>query len=76
MGETVFLSGTAGTDDDGRITAPGDTIRTELEVVSKRETSAGDRGLVVFRDDVLNQRDEVVFQIDTTTLTKRRDAAT
>lgn len=54
----------------------GDTIRTEVEVVSKRETSAGDRGLVVFRDHVLNQRDEVVFQIDKTTLIKRRDGTT
>jgi len=64
--------------DHGRFHSPvraGDTIRTEVEVVSKRETSAGDRGLVVFRDHVLNQRDQVVFQIDKTTLIKRRTAA-
>jgi len=52
----------------------GDTIRTEVEVVAKHETSAGDRGVVVFRDHVLNQRDETVFQIDKTTLIRRRDA--
>jgi acyl dehydratase len=64
--------------DQGRFHFPvraGDTIRTEVEVVSKRETSAGDRGLVVFRDHVLNQRDQVVFQIDKTTLIRRRDGA-
>lgn len=51
---------------------PGDTIRTEVEVISKRETSKPDRGLVVFRDHVYNQRDEVVFQNDKHALVKRR----
>jgi acyl dehydratase len=54
---------------------PGDTIRTEVEVVSKRETSDPSRGVVVFRDHVFNQRDEKVFEIDKTTLIRRRDAA-
>lgn len=61
--------------DQGRFLAPvrpGDTIRTEVEVVSKRETSKPEQGLVVFRDHVLNQRDETVFQIDKTVLIKRR----
>ncbi len=61
--------------DRGRFLAPvrpGDTIRTEVEVVSKRETSKAAQGLVVFRDHVLNQRDETVFQIDKTVLIKRR----
>ncbi|ETX03130.1 MAG: hypothetical protein ETSY1_01165 [Candidatus Entotheonella factor] len=61
--------------DRGRFLAPvrpGDTIRTEVEVVSKRETSKPEQGLVVFRDHVLNQRDETVFQIDKTVLIKRR----
>lgn len=64
--------------DRGRFLAPvraGDTIRTEVEVLSKRETSDPGRGLVVFRDHVLNQRDETVFQIDKTTLIQRRPAA-
>lgn len=64
--------------DRGRFLAPvrpGDTIRTEVEVVSKRETSKPGQGLVVFRDHVLNQRDETVFQIDKTVLIKRRNGA-
>jgi acyl dehydratase len=59
----------------GRFLAPvraGDTIRTEVEVLSRRETSNPAHGLVVFRDHVLNQRGEVVFQIDKTTLIRRR----
>lgn len=64
--------------DRGRFLAPvrpGDTIRTEVEVLSKRETSERTRGLVVFRDHVFNQRDELVFQIDKTTLIRRRTDA-
>ncbi len=64
--------------DQGRFLAPvrpGDTIRTEVEVVSKRETSKPEQGLVVFRDHVLNQRDETVFQIDKTVLIKRGAAS-
>jgi len=61
--------------DKGRFLAPvraGDTIRTEVEVLSKRETKSPDRGLIVFRDHVLNQRGETVFQIDKTALIRRR----
>jgi acyl dehydratase len=61
--------------DHGRFLAPvrpGDTIRTEVEVLSKRESSDPSRGVVIFRDHVYNQRAEVVFQIDKTTLVKRR----
>ncbi len=61
--------------DRGRFQAPvraGDTIRTEVEVLSKKETSDPTRGVVVFRDHVINQRDETVFQIDKTTLIRRR----
>ena len=52
----------------------GDTIRTEVEVISKKETKDAGRGVVVFRDHVLNQRNEVVFEIDKVTLLKRRGA--
>ncbi|MDP9459134.1 MAG: MaoC family dehydratase N-terminal domain-containing protein [Actinomycetota bacterium] len=38
----------------------GDTLRAEMEIVSKRMTSAGDRGVVGRRFTLLNQRDEVV----------------
>jgi 3-hydroxybutyryl-CoA dehydratase len=64
--------------DNGRFllpVRPGDTIRTEVEVLTKRETSKPDRGVVVFRDHVLNQRREVVFQIDKTVLVQRRPAS-
>jgi acyl dehydratase len=63
--------------DRGRFLGPvraGDTIRTEVEVVSKRQTRDATRGIVVFRDHVLNQRGETVFQIDKTTLILRRPA--
>jgi acyl dehydratase len=38
----------------------GDTLRARLEIVSKRVTSSGDRGIVGRRFTLLNQRDEVV----------------
>jgi acyl dehydratase len=63
--------------DRGRFLAavrPGDTIRTEVEVISKRETSHPDRGIVVFRDHVFNQHDETVFQIDKTVLIQRQES--
>lgn len=53
---------------------PGDTIRTEVEIVSKRETSKPDRGLVIFRDHVLNQHGAEVFRIDKIVLLARRPA--
>lgn len=64
--------------DQGRFLAPvraGDTIRTEVEVLSKREARDPAKGVVVFRDHVLNQRNETVFEIDKTTLVKRRPPA-
>ena len=54
---------------------PGDTIRTEVEVVDKKPTRAPERGIVTFRDHVFNQRDELVFQNDKITLIKRRPAS-
>jgi acyl dehydratase len=53
---------------------PGDTIRTEVEVVDKKPSSDTKRGIVVFRDHVINQRDETVFQMDKITLVKRKPA--
>lgn len=49
---------------------PGDTIRTEVEVLAKKPTSNPAKGLVTFRDHVFNQRDELVFQNDKTALIK------
>ena len=50
---------------------PGDTIRTEVEVVEKRPTSRPDRGLVVFRDHVYNQHNVEVFCNDKIFLLRR-----
>ena len=52
--------------------SPGDEIRTEVEIIHKRETSKPDRGLVVFRDHVYNQHDEIVFQNDKHALIRRK----
>jgi acyl dehydratase len=51
---------------------PGDTLRTEVEVVEKRISSQPDRGVVVFRDHVYNQRGEEVFCNDKITLIRCR----
>lgn len=51
---------------------PGDTIRTECEVIEKRASSRADRGVVVFRDHVYNQHGQEVFCNDKTVLLKRR----
>jgi len=51
---------------------PGDTVTTEVEVLSRRETSNPSQGIVVFRDHLLNQRGEVVYEIDKITLVRRR----
>ncbi len=55
---------------------PGDTIRTEVEVVSKRMTSKPGIGLVTFRDHVINQEDQTVFQNDKIALIGCRPADT
>jgi acyl dehydratase len=54
------------------VVRPGDTIRTEVEVVEKRPTSKGDRGIVVFRDHVFNQEGIEVFRNDKIALLRRR----
>lgn len=51
---------------------PGDTIRTQVEVIGSKPTSDPARGVVVFRDTVLNQHDKVVFQIEKTVLIARK----
>ncbi len=51
---------------------PGDTIRTQVEVIGSKPTSDPSRGVVVFRDTVLNQYDKVVFQIEKTVLIARK----
>lgn len=51
---------------------PGDSIRTEVEVLEKRPTSDAGRGIVRFRDHVLNARDELVMEVDKIVLLKCR----
>jgi len=55
---------------------PGDTLRTEVEVLEKRASSRADRGVVVFRDHVYNQHNEEVFCNDKTVLLRRRPPLT
>jgi acyl dehydratase len=38
----------------------GDTLRCRLKVFSKKATCSGERGVVTFEREVLNQRDEIV----------------
>ncbi|WP_028490803.1 MaoC family dehydratase [Thermus islandicus] len=50
----------------------GDTVRGETEIVEKRETSKPDRGILVQRVRVLNQRGEVVQEGEFVTMVRRR----
>ncbi|MCS7002905.1 MAG: MaoC/PaaZ C-terminal domain-containing protein [Dehalococcoidia bacterium] len=54
---------------------PGDTIRNEVEVISARPTSTPGRGVVSFKNEVKNQRDETVLTFETTVLLHGRPAA-
>lgn len=44
----------------------GDTIHVEVEVLSVRETSKGNRGIVVTRNDIVNQKGETVATYEAT----------
>lgn len=50
----------------------GDTVRLQMEVIEKRETSKSDRGIVKLAARVLNQRDELVVDMVWTQLMKRQ----
>lgn len=52
----------------------GDTLRVRVEVAAKHETSRPDRGVVEFRRQVINQRDEVVVEGTWKLLVRRRTA--
>jgi acyl dehydratase len=65
--------------ENGRFLAPvrpGDSIRTEVEVVSRRESKDLSRGIITFRDHVTNQDGVEVFQVDKVTLVARRGTRT
>jgi Acyl dehydratase len=51
----------------------GDTIQGETEILEKRETSRPDRGVLVQRVRVVNQRGEVVQEGEFVTMVKRRE---
>lgn len=50
----------------------GDTIHVECEVTEHRLTSKGDRGLVRFANQVINQRGETVLAYNPLRLLKRK----
>ncbi|MFQ5692504.1 MAG: MaoC family dehydratase N-terminal domain-containing protein, partial [Nitrospinota bacterium] len=50
----------------------GDTIRVEVEVTEKRETSKPDRGVVTSRQVVTNQRGEAVVEYTVSRIIRRR----
>ena len=50
---------------------PGDTVRAEITVEGKRDTSDGARGVLTVRTDVYNQNDVVALQFQTTLLMKK-----
>ena len=55
---------------------PGDTIRSTGELLEVRASqSKPERGIVRYRMDVLNQRDEVVMTMTSTTFVRRAPAA-
>ena len=50
----------------------GDTIRVEVEITGKRETSKPDRGVVTSRQIVRNQRGETVVEYTVSRMIRRR----
>jgi acyl dehydratase len=52
----------------------GDTVRLQMEVIEKRETSKPDRGIVILAAKVFNQRDELVVDMIWTQLMKRKES--
>jgi 3-hydroxybutyryl-CoA dehydratase len=52
----------------------GDTIHGEIEVLSVRPTSKGNRGIVASRIDIKNQRGETVITYDATRMLAGRTA--
>lgn len=64
--------------DEWRMLKPvfhGDTVHMRATVESKKETSKPDRGVVAFKREFVNQRDEVVQSMKATIMYKRRCAA-
>ncbi len=63
--------------DKWRMKAPvkhGDTLHSRSLVLAKKETSKPDRGVVTFKREFVNHRGEVVQEMETTILYRRRPA--
>ncbi|MFQ5710721.1 MAG: MaoC family dehydratase [Candidatus Geothermarchaeales archaeon] len=63
--------------DDLRFKAPllqGDELRSELEVINKRETSRGDRGIVTFQRRCYSGRGEEVMEAKVTLMFFKRNS--
>ncbi len=61
-----------------KIPAPlrcGDTVHTKVTVLSKRETSKPDRGIVTFLQQVLNHAGDVLLEYTVNRMIRRRPAA-
>jgi len=59
-----------------KILAPvlaGDTVHAEIEVVSVRQTSKGNRGIVKTQNDIVNQRGETVITYAATRMVAGKD---
>jgi itaconyl-CoA hydratase len=54
---------------------PGDTLTSQSEVLSKREASRPDRGVVKFRTTGFNQRGEKVLEYERPVLIRKRNPA-
>ena len=52
----------------------GDTIKVRAKVLSKKETSKPDRGVITLKREVVNQRGEVVQEGETDLMVGRRPA--
>lgn len=50
---------------------PGDTIHCDVEVINKKDTSDGKRGILSSRTRVKNQRDEVALEFTGTFLMRK-----
>jgi len=51
----------------------GDTIRLEQTVIEKKPTSKPGRGIIVFKREMKNQRDEVVQEMEATIMYRCRE---
>ncbi len=52
----------------------GDTIRSRISIVEKRETKKSDRGIIRQKVQLLNQRDEIIQEGVMTQMMRRRPA--